>query len=283
VGKEKDRLFDPNLLQKTAKEMRVNIVKMVAAAGSGHNGGSLSAIDMLTYLYFHRMRIRPEEPKWADRDRFVLSKGHCSPALYAVLAGRGFFPEDVLWTLRDIESKLQGHPDMTKTPGVDMTTGSLGQGMSCAVGIAMGGKLDRREYLVYTMLGDGELQEGQVWEAVMSAAHYRLDNMIAFVDNNKLETDGVTAGIMNVEPIGDKFRSFGWNVHNIDGHDFTQIHEAVQLSLRSDGRPSVIVADTVKGKGVPFMENAPDWHSGSTNREQTVQALRSLMEGGGQA
>jgi transketolase len=172
---------------------------------------------------------------------------------------------------------------MTKTPGVDMTTGSLGQGISSAVGIALGGKLDRREYRVYVMVGDGELQEGQVWEAVMAAAHYRLDNMIVFVDNNKLETDGATAGIMNVEPIGDKFRSFGWNVHHIDGHDFTQIHEAVQLSLRSDRRPSVIVADTVKGKGVPFMENAPDWHSGSTNREQTVQALRSLMEGGCQA
>jgi transketolase len=254
---------------------------MVAVAGSGHNGGSLSAIDMLTYLYFHRMRIRPEEPKWADRDRFVLSKGHCAPALYAVLAGRGFFPEETLWTLRDIESKLQGHPDMTKTTGVDMTTGSLGQGISSAVGIALGGKLDHRDYRVYAMLGDGELQEGQVWEAVMAAAHYRLDNLIAFVDNNKLETDGVTAGIMNVEPIGDKFRSFGWNVHNIDGHDFTQIHAAVEQCLQINGRPSVIVADTVKGKGVPFMENAPDWHSGSTNREQTVQALHSLMEGGG--
>jgi transketolase len=276
----KDKPFDPHVLQNTARQMRINIVKMVAAAGSGHNGGSLSAIDMLTYLYFQQMNIRPGEPEWADRDRFVLSKGHCSPALYAVLAGRGFFPEEVLWTLRDIESKLQGHPDMTKTPGVDMTTGSLGQGISSAVGIALGGKLDRREYRVYAMLGDGELQEGQVWEAAMAAAHYRLDNMIAFVDNNKFETDGATAAIMNVNPIDAKFRAFGWDVYNIDGHDFTQIHEAVQMSLRSNGRPSVIVADTVKGKGVSFMENVPEWHSGPTTAEQTSAALRSLMEGG---
>ena len=269
--------FNAQALTERVKELRCNIVKMVSCAGSGHIGGSFSAIDMIAYLYFHQMRIRPDEPQWVDRDRFVLSKGHCAPALYAALAGRGFFPEDVLWTLRDIESKLQGHPDMRKTPGVDMTTGSLGQGISCAAGIALGGKLNRKDYKVYVMVGDGELQEGQVWEAAMAAAHYKLDNLIAVVDNNKLETDGATKDIMNVTPIAEKWRAFGWNAYDINGHDFTEIHQSVQACMAANGKPSVIVADTVKGKGVSFMEGDHHWHSGPASPEQTLIALQEIM------
>ncbi|WP_246066958.1 transketolase [Paenibacillus koleovorans] len=271
--------FDESLLRRTAQKLRENIVRMVEQAGSGHNGGSLSAIDILTYLYFHRMNVRPQEPLWPDRDRFVLSKGHCSPALYAVLAERGYYAEETLWTLRDIESKLQGHPDMNKTPGVDMTTGSLGQGFSCATGMALGAKLQGKSCNIYVMLGDGELQEGQVWEAAMAAAHYGLDHLIAFVDNNKLETDGFTKSIMNVEPIAQKFEAFGWNVYSIDGHCLADIHEAVEQALEPNGRPTVIVAETVKGKGVSFMENDSAWHAGPTTPEQTELALRDIKEG----
>jgi transketolase len=263
-------------LRATAARLRADIIRMIARAGSGHNGGSLSAIDPITYLYFHQMRIDPAEPRWPERDRFVLSKGHCCPALYAALAERGYFAKEVLWTLRDIGSRLQGHPDMTKTPGVDMTTGSLGQGISAAVGIALGGKLDRKDYRVYCMIGDGELQEGQVWEAAMAAAHHKLDNLTLIIDNNRLETDGPTKGIMNVEPIAPRWQAFGWDACEVDGHDFRQIHEAMQNCLLAQGRPSVIVANTIKGKGVSFMENNPDWHAGPTNAEQTAQALREI-------
>ena len=271
--------FQVESLQATAKKLRANIVRMIALAGSGHNGGSLSAIDVITYLYFHRMRIDPKQPRWADRDRFVMSKGHCCPALYVALAERGYFPEEWLWTLRDIDSKLQGHPDMNKTPGVDMSTGSLGQGISAAAGIAMGLKLDAKDCAVYCMVGDGELQEGQVWEAAMSAAHYKLDNLVVYVDNNKMETDGLTSQIMNVEPIAAKFRAFGFNAHDVNGHDFVQIHEATTRSLDRNGRPSVIVCDTIKGKGVSFMEGNSHWHAGPTSPEQTEDALRQIMGG----
>ncbi len=269
---------DVRRLQRIATKLRGNIVKMIEIAGSGHNGGAMSAIDMIVYLYFHQMRVRPDEPRWPDRDRFVMSKGHCCPALYVALAERGFFAEEVLWTLRDIESALQGHPDMKKTPGVDMTTGSLGQGVSSAVGIALGGKLDDKEYNTFVMCSDGEMQEGQVWEAAMAAAHHKLERMIVLVDNNKLQTDGPTASINNVEPIAPKWEAFGWNAHAIDGHDFAQIHEAVQRCLVPNGKPSVIVAETVKGKGISFMENQVDFHSGPTKPEQTEQALRELDE-----
>lgn len=268
--------FDAGRLTRFAGKLRGNIVKMVAAAGSGHNGGALSAIDIIVYLYFHQMRIDPARPDWPDRDRFVMSKGHCCPALYAALAERGYFSEDVLWTLRDVGSALQGHPDMRKTPGVDMTTGSLGQGFSSAVGIALGGKLDGRDYRVYAMIGDGELQEGQVWEAAMAAAHHRLERLVVIVDNNKLETDGPTASIVNVEPIAPRWEAFGWNAYDIDGHDFTQIHEAFGRCATPNGKPSVIVADTIKGKGVSFMEGRHEWHSGPTNAEQTQQALEEI-------
>jgi transketolase len=268
---------DRTKLQIIARKLRANVVRMIALAGSGHNGGSLSAIDMITYLYFYQMRVDPSNPRWPDRDRFVLSKGHCCPALYAALAERGYFPEETLWTLRDVESKLQGHPDMNKTPGVDMTTGSLGQGISSAVGIALGGKLDGKSYKVYCMVGDGELQEGLVWEAAMAAAHHRLDNLMVIVDNNKLETDGPTKSIVNVEPIAPRFEAFGFQSWEIDGHDFRQIHQAVQAAANCRGKPSVIVAETVKGKGVSFMEGNPQWHAGATSPEETERALRELQ------
>jgi len=263
-------------LKRTAMRLRANIVKMIATAGSGHNGGSLSAIDLITYLYFHGLRIDPARPCWPDRDRFVLSKGHCCPALYAALSARGFFAEELLWTLRDIGSVLQGHPDMTKTPGLDMTTGSLGQGISASVGMALAGKLDGRDYRVYCMVGDGELQEGQVWEAAMAAAHHGLDNLLVIVDNNQMETDGPTRSINNVEPIAPRWDAFGWHTAEIDGHDFAQIHDAFQACRTESGRPSVIVAQTVKGKGVSFMEGKNEWHSGPTNPQQTAQALEEL-------
>lgn len=264
-------------LERIAARLRANVVRMIALAGSGHNGGSLSAIDLIVYLYFHQMRLDPANPAWGDRDRFVLSKGHCCPAFYAALSARGFFAEEMLWTLRAVGSKLQGHPDMTKTPGVDMTSGSLGQGFSSAVGIALGGKLDRKDYNVYCMVGDGELQEGQVWEATMAAAHHRLDNLVVLVDNNKLQTDGATKSIVNVEPIAPRFEAFGFHCRQIDGHDFGQIHDAVQEAARCKGKPTAIVADTVKGKGVSFMEGDNQWHAGPTSPEETDQALRELQ------
>lgn len=271
--------FDSYRLEKIARKLRSYIIQMVALAGSGHNGGSLSAIDIITYLYFHRMKVDPANPAWPDRDRFVLSKGHCCPALYAALAERGFFPVDVLWTLRDIGSVLQGHPDMRKTPGVDMTSGSLGQGFSSSVGMALAGKLDRRDYVTYCMLGDGELQEGQVWEAAMTAAQQKLDNLIAFVDDNGLQTDGPTSEIVNVEPVVPRFQSFGWEATEINGHDFGAIHRAVEANVGRRGKPHVIVAHTVKGKGVSFMEGNYEWHSGPTSAEQTAAALSELSGG----
>jgi len=271
-----ERIVDFASLRSRATRLRCDVVEMIARAGSGHNGGSLSAADMLAYLYFHRLRIDPQRPDWPDRDRFVLSKGHCCPILYAALAGRGFFPRETLWTLRDIGSPLQGHPDMTKTTGVDMTTGSLGQGISAAVGMAIGGRLDGRSFRVYCMVGDGEIQEGQVWEAAMAAAHHRLANLTVLVDNNKMETDGETRSIMNVEPIEDRWRGFGWAVQRVDGHDMQQIHEGIQQLLCVDDRPGVLVADTIKGKGVSFMEGQAQWHSGPTDEQETQQALREL-------
>lgn len=259
-----------------ARELRALILKVIANAGSGHPGGSLSAIDILTYLYFHHLRIEPKRPDWEDRDRFVLSKGHCAPALYVTLARRGYFSEDLLWLLREIESPLQGHPDMKRTPGVDMTTGSLGLGFSSATGMALGAKVQGKSYRVYVMLSDGELQAGVVWEAAMAAAHYQLDNLVAIVDNNRLQTDGFTAEIMAVEPIVPKWEAFGWHAQRIDGHDFRQIHAAFRRCLQAQGKPHVIVADTVKGKGVSVMENNPEWHSGALTAEQLETFLAEL-------
>jgi len=264
------------MLKEQAKQIRRDIVTMVGAAKSGHPGGSLSAAEILTYLYFEEMNVKPEDPKWADRDRFVLSKGHAAPVLYATLAHKGFFPVEELGTLRKLGSHLQGHPDMKKVPGVDMSTGSLGTGISAAVGMALACQMDKKENYVYTVLGDGEIQEGQVWEAAMAAAHYKLDNLIAFVDNNGLQIDGNIDDVLSPNPIDAKFAAFGWHVQVIDGHDFAQIAEAVAAAKAAKGQPSVIVAKTVKGKGVSYMENQAGWHGSAPNAEQVAQAMEDL-------
>ncbi len=263
-------------LQSKARTIRRHIVEMVAEAGSGHPGGSLSSADIVTALYFHVMNVDPQNPKWPERDRFVLSKGHAAPVLYAALAERGFFSKEELLKLRKTGSMLQGHPDMKVTPGLDMTTGSLGQGLSAANGMALAGKLDNKDYRVYVLMGDGEIQEGQIWEAAMTAAHYKLDNLTAFVDYNGLQIDGPVTKVMSPESIQEKFKAFGWNVIDIDGHDMVQILEAIEEAKTVKGKPTVIVAKTVKGKGVPFMENQVDWHGKAPTLEQAKEALETL-------
>lgn len=264
------------LLQGKAREIRKNIIKMLGEAGSGHPGGSLSAADIVTVLYFHELRIDPNRPDWPGRDRFVLSKGHAAPVLYAALAARGFFPEQELATLRKWGSRLQGHPDMRKVPGVEMSTGSLGQGLAAANGMALASRLDGDAYRVYVLLGDGELDEGMVWEAAMAAAHYKLDNLTAFVDYNGLQIDGPIAEVMSPEPVADKWRAFGWHVLEIDGHHLQQIIDALAKAKASKGKPTMIVAKTVKGKGVSFMENQVDWHGTAPKPEQVQAALAEL-------
>lgn len=267
-------------LQRVANEVRKGIVASTHSAKAGHPGGSLSAADILTYLYFEEMNVNPQDDKNPDRDRFVLSKGHAAPALYSVLAKRGYFPVEDLVTLRHIGSYLQGHPDMKSTPGVDMSTGSLGQGISAAVGMAIAGKLDKKDYTVYTLLGDGEIQEGQVWEAAMLAGHRHLDNLIVIVDNNGLQIDGNVADVNSPYPIDKKFEAFNFEVINLeDGHDFVQIAEAVKKAKAVVGKPAAIIAKTVKGKGVSFMENQVGWHGVAPNDEQCAAALAEL-EGG---
>ena len=268
--------MNEQMLKEQAKEIRKDIVTMIGQAKSGHPGGSLSATEIVTYLYFEELRIDPTNPKWDDRDRFISSKGHAAPVLYAALARRGFFPTEELSTLRKIGSHLQGQPDMKKVPGVDMSTGSLGTGFSAATGIAMACKLDKKENYVYTLLGDGEIQEGQVWEAAMSAAHYKLDNLIAFLDNNGLQIDGNIDDVLSPNPIDAKFAAFGWHVLVIDGHDFKQIADAVAAAKAEKGRPTMIVAKTVKGKGVSYMENQAGWHGSAPNEGQVAQAMAEL-------
>ena len=263
-------------LKKRANDVRKGIVTAVHSAKAGHPGGSLSAADMYTFLYFEEMNIDPANPKKEDRDRFVLSKGHTAPGLYSTLANRGYFPVEDLKTLRKLGSYLQGHPCMQHIPGVDMSSGSLGQGISTAVGMALGAKLDNKDFRVYTLLGDGEIQEGQVWEAAMSAAHYKLDNLIAFVDNNGLQIDGDIDNVLSPNPIDAKFAAFGWHVQIIDGHDFQQIADAVKAAKAVKGQPSAIIAKTVKGKGVSFMENQAGWHGSAPNAEQIAQAMEDL-------
>ncbi len=265
-----------NDLLDVTNRMRAHIIRMTAAAGSGHPGGSLSATDIIATLYFRHMRVDPANPEWEDRDRFVLGKGHAAPALYAALALRGFFPEEELLTLRRLGSRLQGHPCRSETPGVDMSTGSLGQGLSIANGMALAGRVSGRDYHVYCLMGDGELQEGQVWEAAMSAAHYGLDHVVALVDHNGLQIDGPNASVMNVNPIDEKFRAFGWNVLCVDGHDLDAIDAAVTEAKRCAGKPTVIVCETVKGKGVSFMENEVDWHGVAPSAAQAEEALAEL-------
>ena len=263
-------------LQKTANEIRKSIVTAVHSAKAGHPGGSLSAADIFTYLYFEELNIDPKNPKMADRDRFVLSKGHTAPGLYAALAERGFFPKEDLVTLRHTGSYLQGHPDMKHIPGVDMSSGSLGQGLSVAVGMAAAGKFDKKDYRVYAALGDGEIQEGQIWEAAMAAGNYGLDNLTVFVDNNNLQIDGTIEEVMSPYPIEDKFKAFKWNVLTIDGHDYAQIADAIDKAKETKGAPTVIVAKTVKGKGVSFMENNVKFHGSTPTPEQFEQAFKEL-------
>ncbi len=263
-------------LKSIAKTVRKDIVSMLTESRSGHPGGSLSSADILTTLYFGEMNIDPENPKDENRDRFVLSKGHAAPVLYSVLARRGYFPVEELNTLRKIGSRLQGHPSMKCLPGVDMSTGSLGQGISSAVGMALAGKIDNKEYRVYALLGDGELEEGQVWEAAMAAAHYKLDNLTAFVDFNGLQIDGDITKVMNPSPIDKKFEAFGWNVLVIDGHNIEEIQDAVEKAKNFKGKPTVVVCNTVKGKGVSFMENQASWHGTAPSKEQCEQALAEI-------
>ncbi len=263
-------------LQIHATNVRKMALEAVYSAGAGHPGGSLSAADILTYLYMVEMNVNPKDAKNPDRDRFVLSKGHCSPALYGVLAEAGFIPKEDIKTFRHAESYLQGHPDMKGVSGVDMSTGSLGQGISAACGMAMNAKLSKQDYRVYAMLGDGEIEEGQVWEAAMFAAHYKLDNLIAFLDFNGLQIDGDVKEVMNPTPIDKKFEAFNWNVIVIDAHDFNQIEAAVAEAKTVKGKPTLILANSVKGKGVSYMENQAGWHGAAPNTEQYEQAVSEL-------
>ena len=263
-------------LKKLATEVRLGILEGVHAAASGHPGGSLSIADILTYLYFEEMNVDPKNPKWEDRDRFVLSKGHCAPALYTVLALKGFFPREEIANLRQIDSFLQGHPDMKGTPGVDMSTGSLGMGISTACGMALAAKLNGKSYRTYTIVGDGEIQEGQVWEAAMFAAHYKLDNFCLIVDWNNLQIDGKITEVMNPTPHDKKLEAFGFHVISIDAHDFNQIEAALAEAKTVKGKPTAIIAKSVKGKGVSFMEDQASWHGSAPNDEQYAQAVAEL-------
>lgn len=266
-------------LKKTASLLRKDILRMIFEAKAGHPGGSLSAVEVITALYFHVLNIDPQRPDWEDRDRFILSKGHACPALYAALAERGFFPKEAMRTLRQYHSILQGHPDMNKVPGLDMTAGSLGNGLSIGLGMALSARLKKRDYMVYVMLGDGEIQEGMVWEAAMAATHHDVSNLIAVVDCNGVQINGWVNDIMRIEPLADKWKAFGWSVVEINGHDMGQVLEGLHRA-RSMRGPSVILARTVKGKGVSFMEDNPAWHGSAPNAEQLEQALKEIDEGG---
>lgn len=267
-------------LEKMANEIRKDIVTAVHSAKSGHPGGSLSSADIFTYLYFEEMNVDPANPKWEDRDRFVLSKGHVAPGLYSALAEKGYFPKEDLKTLRHTGSYLQGHPDMKHIPGIDMSSGSLGQGVSVAVGMAAAGKYDKKDYRVYTLTGDGEIQEGQIWEAAMWAGHRKLDNLVVIVDNNNLQIDGSVEDVCSPYPIDKKFEAFNFHVINIDGNDFDQIRAAFKEARETKGMPTAIIAKTVKGKGVSFMENAAGWHGKAPNDEEYEIAMADLEKAG---
>ena len=272
-----EKINDVKKLSEIAKNIRKGIIEAVYSGQSGHPGGSLSIADIMTVLYFYEMNINPENPKDENRDRLVLSKGHCAPALYSTLATRGFFEVEELRTLRNIESRLQGHPDMNKIPGVDMTTGSLGQGLSAANGMAIAGKLNNKDYRVYCIMGDGEIEEGQVWEAAMASNKYKLDNLCVIVDNNNLQIDGTIEEVMSSYPIDEKFKSFGFQVINIDGHNIQEIIDAFDVARNIKGKPVCIIAKTIKGKGVSFMENKAEWHGKAPNQEQYEQAIKEIM------
>jgi transketolase len=265
-----------NYLRRKCLAARRDFIEMIYAGGSGHPGGSLSAVEILTTLYFQVMHIRPEAPDWPERDRFILSKGHAAPALYAVLAERGFFPVEMLETFTAPGTRLQKHIDMHLVPGADLSTGSLGQGLSVAVGMALADRLDRKHRRVYVVLGDGESQEGQIWEAAMAAAQFRLHNLIVFLDYNRCQVDGYLSEIVDLAPVEQKWRSFGWYVQRINGHDLEQIQTALSLAHRTEGKPHMIIADTIKGKGISYMENRVEWHSRGLTEEEYDLALRDL-------
>jgi transketolase len=263
-------------LKKVARSIRRHIITMTGRAGSGHPGGSLSAVEIMTTLYFRVMRHKPTDPRWPERDRFILSKGHAAPALYAVLAECGYLPVAELLTLRQLDSCLQGHTDCTLTPGVEMSAGALGQGLSFALGVALAGRLDKQDYRVYALLGDGECDEGQVWEAAMASAHFKVDNLVAIVDNNGQQIDGWNRDVMNLAPFPAKWQAFGWRVIEADGHNFTELIQAFTQAQKIKGQPAVIIAHTVKGKGVSFMENNPDFHGAAPNDIEVKLALKEL-------
>jgi transketolase len=264
-------------LEEMAVTIRRDIIEMIYEAQAGHPGGSLSAADLVTALYFRLMKVDPQNPDWEDRDRFILSKGHACPVWYAALAERGFYDKSHLSTLRQLNSILQGHADMVKTPGVDMTVGSLGQGFSTGIGMALSGKLRNKDYHVWVLVGDGESQEGAIWEAAMAGAKWKLDNLTVILDNNGIQNDTFVVEVMPVEPLADKWRAFGWNVIEIDGHDMQAIVEALEEALIIKGKPTVVIAKTIKGKGVSFMENDPAWHGKAPNTEEREIALAEIM------
>lgn len=273
MGLSQERVSE---LRSIANDLRKDVIQMIFRASSGHPGGSLSSADIVTTLYFEKMQVDPLRPHWEDRDRFVASKGHCAPIVYAALARRGFFPREVLWTLRQVGSILQGHPDMIKTPGIDMTSGSLGQGLSVGIGMALAARLSGKPYHTYVLLGDGELNEGQVWEAAMSAVKYNVANLTAICDWNRLQLDGPTKEVMPMEDLPDRWRSFGWNVFEIDGHDIPQISDAIDRAKECKSQPTIILARTVKGKGVSFMENNYAWHGRPLNEAEYKAAMAEL-------
>jgi len=263
-------------MESVAKRLRRHIISMIGKAGSGHPGGSLSAVEIVTALYFKVLRHKPVDPGWSDRDRFILSKGHAAPVLYATLAECGYFPVDELTTLRQLDSRLQGHTDRMVTPGVEMSAGALGQGLSFAIGVALAGRLNAQDYRVYVLLGDGECDEGQIWEAAMAAAHYKVDNLVAIVDNNGLQIDGWNRDVMNLDPFNKKWQAFGWHVIEVDGHSFTQLIDVFDRAKLVKGQPVVIIAHTIKGKGVSFMENNVDFHGKAPGAEEVEIALKEL-------
>ena len=272
------KITDIYELKEITRKVRVDIIKMTNAAGSGHPGGSLSAAEIFTVLYFNIMNHDPKNPEWEDRDVFILSKGHCCPGLYSAMARSGYFPVEELMTLRKFGSRLQGHPHSSSLPGLEASTGSLGQGLSIAIGCALAIKLNKKSSRVYCLMGDGEQQEGQIWEAAMSASHYKLNNLCGIIDRNRLQIDGFCKDIIDYEPLEDKWRSFGWHVINVDGHNISDLINAFEEAKTIKGKPTVIIADTIKGKGVGFMENVSVWHGQAPNDEETKKALNDLGE-----
>ena len=268
----------PTDLKSLTRDMRVDIIRMIEAAGNGHPGGSLSVIDILTVLYWKFLKHDPKNPGWEDRDRFILSKGHACPALYAVMAKRGYFAHDLLLTLRKLGSPLQGHPDRMRLPGIEFSTGSLGQGLSVGVGMALAAKMDRKNWKTYVVLGDGEMQEGQNWEAFMSAPKWELDNLIVILDHNNGQIDGAVDHVMNIEPVVEKLSSFNWDVQRIDGHDLGAIEKALTVANNGGGRPQIIIAKTIKGKGVSFMENNIAWHGNAPKKEDADKAVKEILD-----